>query len=75
MVENDAQSHIGTLKTNNGGEFTSNVFEDYLKKHGIKHHLTIPYTAQQSGVVERLNKRVMNMVEAMLYLEVVNLHF
>jgi hypothetical protein len=29
-IENEAQSHIGTLRTKNGGEYTSNEFESYL---------------------------------------------
>lgn len=52
MIEKQAQSQIGTLRTDNGGEFTSLVFEDYMHQNGIQHHLTVPGTPQQNGVVE-----------------------
>ena len=29
-IENEAQTKIGTLCTNNGGEYTSSDFENYL---------------------------------------------
>jgi len=45
-----------TLRTDNGGEFTSREFETYLKLKGIKHEVTVPYTPQQNGVTERLNR-------------------
>jgi transposase InsO family protein len=54
-IENEAQSHIGTLCTDNGGEYTSNEFESYLHQHGIKHQTIVPYNPQQNGVAERMN--------------------
>ena len=36
-IENDAQSHIGSIRIDNGKEYTSNEFENYLLQHGIKH--------------------------------------
>ena len=53
MIENQAQCKIGTLRTDNGGEFTSLIFKDYLCQHGIQHHLTVPGTPRQNGVVEQ----------------------
>jgi transposase InsO family protein len=51
-IQNEAQSRIGSLRTDNGREYTSNEFERYLRQHGIKHQTTIPYNPQQNGVVE-----------------------
>jgi transposase InsO family protein len=42
-IENEAQSCIGILHTDNGGEYTSNEFESYLFQHGIKHKTIVPY--------------------------------
>ena len=39
-----------TLRTDNGGEFTSNSFQAHLKACGIRHELTIPKTPEQNGV-------------------------
>ena len=38
------------LHTDNGGEITSAGFEEYLRKEGIKHELTIPNCPQQNDV-------------------------
>ena len=57
---------LKTLRTDNGGEFTSKEFEKYLRKEGIKHELTIPKCPEQNGVAERLNRTLMEMVRSML---------
>ena len=38
-----------TLRTDNGGEFTSKIFEAHLKACGIRHELTTPKTPEQNG--------------------------
>jgi len=50
-IQNEAQSHIGSLHTNNGREYTSNEFESYIFQHGIKHQTTVPYKPQHNGVM------------------------
>ena len=37
---------IKTLRTNNGGEYTSKYFESFCKEAGIKRELTTPYNPQ-----------------------------
>ena len=44
LVENEVKEKIGTLKTNNGGVFTSNEFKTYCSENGIRRHLTNVYT-------------------------------
>eukprot|EP00253_Pinus_taeda_P025085 PITA_25085 len=61
-IENDAQSHIGSIRADNGKEYTSNEFEQYLRQHGIKHQTTVPYNPQQNGVAERMNRTILNMI-------------
>ena len=41
-IKNEAQLTIGTLRTENGGEFTSQEFEKYLQENGIKHQTIFP---------------------------------
>jgi len=41
-------------------------FEELCKKCGIARHNTTPYTPQQNGVVERMNKTLMERVRSML---------
>lgn len=47
---------IQNLRTDNGGEFTSTAFSNFLKQSGIQRQLTAPYTPQQNAVVERKNR-------------------
>ena len=57
---------LKTLRTDNGGEFTSNAFSDYLKEHGIRHETCTAYTPQQNGKVERRNLYLLNSVRCMM---------
>ncbi|KAJ9563755.1 hypothetical protein OSB04_008915 [Centaurea solstitialis] len=65
-VEKEAGAHITCLRTDRGGEFTSNEFAEYCKVQGIGRQLTTAYTPQQNGVAERKNRTIMNMVRSML---------
>ena len=49
-VESFTGHKVKTLRTDNGGEYTSNSFQAYLKTCGIRHELTIPKTPEQNGV-------------------------
>lgn len=50
LVENLFSSQIKQFQIDNGGEFTSHQFNNFLSLHGIYHHLTCPYTSQQNGI-------------------------
>ena len=54
MVENGTGCKLKVLRSDNGGEYTSSQFQDYLKSEGVKHERTIPKTPQQNSVAERL---------------------
>jgi len=36
LIENEVEEKISTLRTDNGGEFTSNEFQSYCRDNGIK---------------------------------------
>ena len=65
-VEKSLGRSVKTLRTDNGGKYTSTEFEEYLKKEGIRHELTIPKCPEQNGVTERLNRTLVEMVRSML---------
>ena len=67
LVEKSTGQKLKTLRTDNGGEYTSEMFDSYLKKEGIKHELTIPKTPEQNGVAERINRTLVEMGRAMLH--------
>ncbi len=47
---------IGTLRSDNGGEYLSEEFKQYLKTKEIHHELTVPHSPEQNGVAERMNR-------------------
>ncbi len=55
MVERSTGRKVISLRSDNGGEYTSLQFQSYSKKEGIRHELTVPRTPEQNGVAERLN--------------------
>ena len=65
-VEKEIGAYITSLRTDRGGEFTSNEFVEFCKNQGISRQLTAAYTPQQNGVAERKNRTIMNMVRSML---------
>ena len=65
-VENYTGQRVKTLRTDNGGEFTSKSFTAHLKACGIRHELTVPKTPEQNGVAERLNRTLVETTRAML---------
>ena len=66
LVENATGEKLKTLRTDNGGEYTAKVFEQYLVEHGIKHEYTVPKTPEQNGVAERMNRTIVEMARSML---------
>eukprot|EP00253_Pinus_taeda_P033139 PITA_33139 len=66
LVENQTEKKIKVLRTDNGGEFCSKEFEEFCKKCGIARQKTTPYTPQQNGVAERINKTLMERARSML---------
>jgi hypothetical protein len=66
LVENQTEKQIKVLRTDNGGEFCGNEFEEFCKKCGIERQKTTPYTPQQNGVAERMNRTLMEKARCML---------
>jgi hypothetical protein len=57
---------IRSLRSDNGGEYLSCALKDHLTEHGITRQLTVPYTPQQNGTAERLNRTLLNSTRSML---------
>ena len=66
MVERETRKPLKCLHTNNRGECTSTEFENYCAEHRIQHEKTVPGTPQHNGVVERLNRTIIEKVQCML---------
>lgn len=65
-VEQETGVTIKTFRTDRGGEFVSQEFQDFCDTNGIKRHLTAPYSPQQNGVVERRNRTLMGMTRSLM---------
>ena len=59
LVTNDVGGMIGVLCSDNGGEYVSGEFENYLRSKGIHHELTVPNCPQQNGITEHMNRTLM----------------
>ena len=56
----------GPLRTDNGGEYLSSAFQNYLKEKGTRHELTVPHSPQQNGVSERMNRTLVESASSMI---------
>ncbi|GJU04571.1 retrovirus-related pol polyprotein from transposon TNT 1-94 [Tanacetum coccineum] len=65
-VELDSGKKIKCLRTDNGGEYTSDEFDTFCKQEGIKRQFTTAYTPQQNGVAERMYRTLLERARAML---------
>ena len=66
LLENQASQKIREVRTDNGTEYVNREMEAYLKDKGINHQRTAPYTPEQNGKAERLNRTLMEKTRAML---------
>ncbi|KAH9325285.1 hypothetical protein KI387_005463, partial [Taxus chinensis] len=56
---NETGLKLKCLRSDNGGEYYSNEFNDYCSKNGIRRQKTVPGTPQQNGVSKRMNRTIM----------------
>ena len=65
-VENQKNKRIKRLRIDRGGEYESNHFKEFCEQNGIIHEVTPPYSLQSNGIVERKNRTLKEMMNAML---------
>lgn len=76
MVENQVDVKIKCLRSDRGREITSNEFDNFCEKYGIRRHFYAPRTPQHNGVVERKNRTVIEMVRTMMkYANLANVYW
>lgn len=67
LVEKQTGNKIKRIRTDNGGEYISASFEKYCKKNGITHEKTTPYTPEQNGIAERMNRTLFERAKCLLF--------
>ncbi|KAK8535581.1 hypothetical protein V6N12_057097 [Hibiscus sabdariffa] len=65
-VQNQHGKSIKALRSDRGGEYLSQDFDELLKECGIVSQLTPPGTPQWNGVSERRNRTLLDMVRSMM---------
>lgn len=56
----------GRKKSDKGGVYTGNSFDEFFKSSGIVHEVTSPYTPEYSGVAERKNRTFFDLIKIIL---------
>ncbi|GJY73504.1 retrotransposon protein, putative, ty1-copia subclass [Tanacetum coccineum] len=74
-VENQVKKTVKAIRSDQGGEYISQEFKDYLKACGIVQQFTPPYTPQHNGVSEKRNRTLLDMVRSVMNLTTLPLSF
>ena len=64
-VEKQTGQQLHVLRTDNGGEYLSKLWDKYLKERGIHHELSSSYTPEQNGVSECQNRTLFDRVRTL----------
>ena len=64
-VENQLGRKIKAIRSDRGGEYDA-LFDQFCQEYGIIHQTSVPYIPQQNGIVERKNRTLKEMMNAML---------
>ena len=66
LVENQTGHKIKVFRSDNGTEYVNERLSSLLRRCGIKHETTVPYSPQQNGIAERLNRTLVERARSML---------
>ena len=66
VVNNKTDLKVKILRSDNGGEYTSKAFASFCAAKGIIHQFTNPYSPEQNGIAERLNRTIIESARSML---------
>lgn len=66
FIQNQFQTSIKILQSDNRREYLNSNFQTYLEKHGIDHKISCAYSPQQNGVSERKNGCLLEVARALM---------
>eukprot|EP00877_Chromochloris_zofingiensis_P010255 jgi/Chrzof1/5483/Cz16g04290.t1 len=66
MLEKQSNNQVKSVRTDNGGEYVNSVLNSYYSNKGIIAQHTVPYSPQQNGKAERLNRTLLDKARSML---------
>jgi hypothetical protein len=62
LREKESGKQVKRILTDGGSEYTCQKLAEYLKSEGILHETTTLYTPQSNGVVERVNRKILECI-------------
>ena len=66
MLETSTGYAVINVRTDNGGEYVNRDLDTYFDSLGIIHYTTMPYTPEQNGKAERINRTLLEKAKSML---------
>uniref|UniRef100_A0A8D9BGB4 Copia protein n=2 Tax=Cacopsylla melanoneura TaxID=428564 RepID=A0A8D9BGB4_9HEMI len=66
MVHAKFNTKISRIRCDNGMEFNNNILQNYYKEEGIKMEVTIPYTPEENGKAERMNRTILEKARTLI---------
>ncbi|MCO5555990.1 hypothetical protein L7F22_009534 [Adiantum nelumboides] len=66
MVEKQTGNFVQCLRSDGEGEYFSNKFNNFLKKHGVQRQFSCRYTPQQNGLAEHKNRHIAEVARALM---------
>ena len=66
LMEKQSGLEVKKVRTDNGGEYVNKTVLDFFSSKGIAAQTTVPYSPQQNGKAERLNRTLLERVRSML---------
>ena len=67
MIENQFNTKISILHSDNGTEYFNEILGGFLKEKGIFHQSTCVNTPQQNGIAERKNRHLLEVARALMF--------
>nr|CAI72292.1 putative polyprotein [Phytophthora infestans] len=67
LYETQWGERLKCLRSDNGTEFVNKTVLELCKRNGIVHQRSVPYSPQQNGVSERMNRTIMEKARSMLH--------
>ena len=74
-IQNQFGVSIHTIRSDNALEYLSSQFQEFMPHNGINHQTSCPFTPQQNGVAERMNRYLIETARTLLIESHVPLHF
>ena len=65
-IQRQTGGTVRRIRSDNGGEYDNATLSAFYTAHGIKPEYTVPYTPQQNGRAERLNRTLLEKARTML---------